>query len=365
MSVHKDHKRNTWYFVVRIDGKQYKRRNKDWTLKRHAVEAEREFLTDYNKGNTVLSTDTFKEVSDKYLKYVELNRKDSTIRNIRNTLKKHVLPFFGDKQVSNIKLEDIETFQNAILNTTYMRNGKKVQYSNSHIAYIQNITNAVFKYAVRHRVILYNPFDRVETAQKQTPDIKREITIITQEEFNNFIDQIEDITEKALYSVFFWCGLRSGEALGLNIEDYNKQDKTLNIYKSYSNHEQLITSTKTGNNRIVDVPIQCATLIEELIDSYSKFDYKGSFPLFGFTQRLSKTTLTRKKNEYIKQANVPYFTFHELRHTHVSTLIQLGMRDIDIAKRLGHSVAMVNETYGHLFAADREKLINKLNNMSK
>ena len=121
-----------------------------------------------------------------------------------------------------------------------------------------------------------------------------------------------------------------------------------------------MTSTKTGNNRVVDVPKQC--YINRRVNSYSKFDYKESFPLFGFTQRLSKTKLDRHKKEYIKQANVPYFTFHELRHTHVSTLIQLGMRDIDIAKRLGHSVAMVNETYGHLFDSDREKLI-MLNNM--
>lgn len=363
MSVHKDHKRNTWYFVVRIDGKQYKRRNKDWTLKRHAVEAEREFLTDYNKGKTLLSTDTFKEVSDKYVEFAKIHRKPGTVSNIQIALNKHILPFFQDMIIKDIQLYDVEEFQNYLLNKKYKYKGNLINYSNNYLSSIQLIAKSVFDYALKHRIIKYSPFQQVETAKKQTPDVKRKVAILSIEQFESFISVIEDLTHLALFSTLFWCGLRIGELLALDIKDYNPNNKTLNIYKNYSSHHQVVTSTKTGNNRVVDVPKQCYTLIEELIGSYSKFDYKESFPLFGFTQRLSKTKLDRHKKEYIKQANVPYFTFHELRHTHVSTLIQLGMRDIDIAKRLGHSVAMVNETYGHLFDSDREKLIDKLNNM--
>lgn len=363
MSIHKDHKRNTWYFAVRIDGKQYKRRSKDWTLKRHAVEAEREFITEYSKGHKVLSTDTFKEVAGKYLNHIKLYRKIGTLKNKELTLKNHILPFFGDMVMIDIALKDIEDFQLYTLEKTYTRKGEEVLYSNDYMATIQLRAKEVFTYAVMHRIINFNPFDQVEIVRRHTPDTKKEVTIITKEEYDRFIDVVEDKTERALFSTLFWCGLRIGELLALDISDYNRSSKQLNIYKSYNNHQQQISTTKTGNNRIVDVPQQCQEDIEALLDSYKEFEYKSDFPLFGFTRRLSKSTLERSKQRYIEESGVPYFTFHELRHTHVSVLIQLGMRDIDIAKRLGHSVVMVNETYGHLFPSDKEKMMNKLNSL--
>ena len=134
MSVHKDHKRNTWYFVVRIDGKQYKRRNKDWTLKRHAVEAELEFLTDYNKGKVLLSTDTFKEVSDKYVEFAKIHRKPGTVSNIQIALNKHILPFFQDMIIKDIQLYDVEEFQNYLLNKKYKYKGNLINYSNNYLS---------------------------------------------------------------------------------------------------------------------------------------------------------------------------------------------------------------------------------------
>lgn len=62
---------------------------------------------------------------------------------------------------------------------------------------------------------------------------------------------------------------------------------------------------------------------------------------------------------------IPYFTFHELRHTHVSILIDLNMKPKDIAERLGHSVEMVNNTYSHLFPERKDLLLDKLNDISK
>ncbi|WP_370456907.1 MULTISPECIES: tyrosine-type recombinase/integrase [Erysipelothrix] len=56
-----------------------------------------------------------------------------------------------------------------------------------------------------------------------------------------------------------------------------------------------------------------------------------------------------QEKENLFDAEVLYFTWHDLRHTHVSTLIDIGWEAKDISERLGHSVHEVNETYGHLF----------------
>lgn len=125
-----------------------------------------------------------------------------------------------------------------------------------------------------------------------------------------------------------------------------------------------LTTTKTGNDRHVDIPKECLNDIQELLSHYeNKYTIKPDYCLLGLENRLTGTTINRHKKKYIEDAGLPHFTFHDLRHTHVSTLIQLGVRPIDISKRLGHSVELVNNTYGHLFESDKENIINKLDNM--
>lgn len=42
----------------------------------------------------------------------------------------------------------------------------------------------------------------------------------------------------------------------------------------------------------------------------------------------------------------------------------MGFNPFEIAKRLGHTVEMVNETYGHLFQEAQQNMINKLDELS-
>lgn len=366
MSVHKDKKRNTWYFVVRVNGRQRKVRNKNWRYKRQALAAEAEYLKKINSGLLLNEEVTYDDLANRYLNFIKINRKPSTVYNVDRANKNHIEPFFKNKKIKNITLADIEDFQSYILNKTYTKNGKKTHFSNSHLRSIQSIANTIFNYAQNHRIINFNPFAQVDFVQRKEPEVKKEITILTKDEYDKFdavIDPKKDLTNKSLFSILYWCGLRIGEALGLNIEDYDREKKTLHVYKNYDSHSQSITTTKTGKGRQIDVPDVCANNIEALLDTFKQAEHTKDMPMLGFPLRLSKTTLARHKQEYIDEAKIPYFTFHELRHTHVSTLISLGMRDIDIAKRLGHSVEMVNNTYGHLFPSDRQKLIDKLNKL--
>ena len=226
MSVHKDKKRNTWYFVVRIGDKQYKRRSKDWKSKKIALEAERQFLNDFDNINIADSELTFKEVYERYIKYIKTVRKASTVKSVSVTLNKHAVDFLGEMKIAKITTFDIENYQSNLLNKTY---GDNQKYTSRYLSKVQTYTKLVFDYALRHRIIPFNPFDPLETAKHQEADKKKEITILTQEQFKQFLSVIEDKEDRALFSLLYWCGLRIGEALGLSIEDYNKASKMLTI----------------------------------------------------------------------------------------------------------------------------------------
>lgn len=59
--------------------------------------------------------------------------------------------------------------------------------------------------------------------------------------------------------------------------------------------------------------------------------------------------------------DVPYITFHDLRHTHASMLIAAGVDPVDVSRRLGHeSVAFTMRTYAHFFERQRRRASKSL-----
>ena len=57
------------------------------------------------------------------------------------------------------------------------------------------------------------------------------------------------------------------------------------------------------------------------------------------------------------------FCFHELSHSHVSLLIDMGFSPHLIAERIGDTVQMVNRTYGHLYPDRHGEVAEQLERM--
>lgn len=83
--------------------------------------------------------------------------------------------------------------------------------------------------------------------------------------------------------------------------------------------------------------------------------------VFDFTKSLIRGTMKRCS----ERAGVPLIRIHDLRHSHVSLLIDMGFTPILIAERIGDTVQMVNNTYGHLYPNRHEEVAEKLNNLIK
>ena len=65
--------------------------------------------------------------------------------------------------------------------------------------------------------------------------------------------------------------------------------------------------------------------------------------------------------KHAKLAGVKAIRVHDLRHSHASLLISLGVNILAIAKRLGHKDAtQILETYGHLYPDFQAEIVDKL-----
>jgi len=62
-----------------------------------------------------------------------------------------------------------------------------------------------------------------------------------------------------------------------------------------------------------------------------------------------------------KETGVKRIRLHDLRHSHVSLLIEMGFSAVAIADRVGHESIDITYRYAHLFPAKGKEIADKLN----
>ena len=187
----------------------------------------------------------------------------------------------------------------------------------------------------------------------------REMLFWTKDEYRKFSDAMMDkpISFYA-FEVLYWCGLRMGEMLALTREDFDFEKKTVRISKSYQriDGKDVVTDPKTPkSNRIVQMPDFLADEIRDYIKSlYGIDDDERIFPI-------TKTYLHHEMNRGCKETGVKRIRIHDLRHSHVSLLIELGFSAVAIADRVGHESIDITYRYAHLFPTTQKEIAQKLN----
>ena len=61
-----------------------------------------------------------------------------------------------------------------------------------------------------------------------------------------------------------------------------------------------------------------------------------------------------------KETGVKRIRIHDLRHSHVSLLIEMGFTAVDIANRVGHESVKITYRYAHMFPSKDEAIAKKL-----
>ena len=159
------------------------------------------------------------------------------------------------------------------------------------------------------------------------------------------------------FEILYWCGLRLGELLALTAADFDFDKSTVRINKSYQRigGEDIVTDPKTAKSiRTVRIPDFLAEEIKDYIKSlYGMGNDERIFPI-------SKNYLHREMSRGCKAAGVKRIRIHDLRHSHVSLLIEMGFSAVAIADRVGHESIDITYRYAHLFPTTQQEIANKL-----
>lgn len=165
------------------------------------------------------------------------------------------------------------------------------------------------------------------------------------------------------FEILYWCGIREGELLALTPSDFNYERKTLRIDESYQRIKQrdVITCPKTQkSNRVINVPDFVCEEIKDYLDTL--YGIQSNERIFSM---ISKSSLNKQIKQGAKTAGVKQIRVHDLRHSHVSLLIDMGFTALAIGERLGHETVEITFTYAHLFPSRQAEIADKLNEIRK
>ena len=351
MAVYKEEKANTWRVIYRYtdwNGERKHTQKRGFKTRREAQAWEHEQL---NKKNADLDM-KFKSFVELYTADVKTRLKENTWATKEHIIRTKLEPYFGQLKMCSITPQQIITWQNELIN---YRDEQGRAYSPVYLKTVNNQLSAIFNHAVKYYNLRENPCKKAGSMGKKK---NREMQFWTKEEYLKFAGAMMD---KPLsyyaFEMLYWCGLREGELLTLTPSDFDFEKRTVSITKSYQrlNGQDLITTPKTEkSNRVITMP----KFLSDEIQDYLKMLYDIEPDARMFT--VTKSYLYREMERGAKEAGVKRIRVHDLRHSHVSLLIDMGFSATAIADRVGHESIDITYNYAHLFPSKQTEMADRL-----
>jgi integrase len=120
--------------------------------------------------------------------------------------------------------------------------------------------------------------------------------------------------------------------------------------------KDIITSPKTAkSNRTIKMPeFLCEEMQDYLRQLYRVQPDERIFPV-------TKYFINHEMIRGCKASGVKKIRVHDIRHSHVSLLINMGFSALAIGERVGHEAEKITYRYAHLFPTVQTEMADRLN----
>lgn len=324
MSIRKNpnRKRNPWECRWSEEGKHYSR---SFHTRKEAEQFDAERKAAMNGVGGYRVKDEKVTLNDCAEKFLSQKKKVSTTLRNRDIYKRHIQPFFGALPIRQIRHSDVQK-----LVDTWAEMGLSARTILRHLA----VLSAIFTLAERDGIIVRIP----------TKGISRPVAL----EPHRYAMSVEEVQKLRMaihsnYEAFLYTlaetGMRVGEAINLNIEDFDWKAGTLKIAGS---------KTKAGI-RTVHISKTTQNLISSHIQTTGRTMANQSEPLFVSHKTDPETGLvigarinysnfrTRIFKVAATAIGLPELQPHDLRRTAATLLVAAQTPQKVIQERLGHA----------------------------
>nr|WP_288975802.1 tyrosine-type recombinase/integrase [uncultured Shuttleworthia sp.] len=356
MSVYRDSKTGTWRVIYRYTdytGERKQTQKRGFTTRREAIAWEHEQII-----KTAACLDmTFGSFYERYAADIRPRLKENTWNTKEHIIRTKILPYFQNRKMIEIKSRDIVAWQNELL-TCRDKTGKP--FSQTYLKTIHNQLSALFNHAMKFYGLRANPARQAGNMGKEE---RKEMLFWTQEEYRKLADVMMDKPQSYYaFEMLYWCSIREGELLALTPADFDFSAGTVTINKSYQRirGRDVITDPKTPkSNRTIQMPDFLTEEMQEYLELLYGIEEKDRM----FT--VTKSYLHHEMDRGAKEAKVKRIRIHDLRHSHISLLIEMGFSAVAIADRVGHESIDITYHYAHLFPSTQTEMAKKLGGLHR
>lgn len=151
-------------------------------------------------------------------------------------------------------------------------------------------------------------------------------------------------------------GCRLGEAIALDVSDWNPATAEVSITRTYSRRYGVRPPKSPHSVRTVRVPHHAHRAVRDAVGKRKT----GPLVKGEESTRVAESGLQRAWAKVLTELGLPYRKLHTLRHSYASALIAAGDGPADVAKYLGDTVMTIVQTYLHPTSKDPSRTMERL-----
>lgn len=307
-----------------------------------------------NKTNPKIRTDN----ESRNISYNESNIDLNILSNIESNIEsklKTLKNYMLRKGYSSNTIRSYSSHLHCFLR--YTNNEVSLNQANNYILYLVNrsysyshcnqVINAIKLYAKISKTIDYNQFKFYPRPRNNSLLPK----VLSKGEIKLVFDQVTNTKHRCELMLAYSCGLRVSEVANVKVKDIDSKRMIVLISQSKGNKDRITTLSEK--------------MLQELRIYYKK--YRPNIWLFenpSKTGPISTRSLQNIFNKAVSKANIKkQVTFHSLRHSYATHLLESGVDLRYIQELLGHANSKTTERYTHVSTRSLTKIKNPLDTL--
>ncbi|MFC0188433.1 tyrosine-type recombinase/integrase [Fictibacillus aquaticus] len=360
---------NRWSFTVDIgkDSKTGKRKQKTlsgFPTKKEAQKAAAELIAKIESGNFINPSKT--ELRTFLIDFVENqykpNVRSNTWKRAEVIVNNHLVPSLGHLKLKDIKPAHIQNYF-----TEKLEAGLSANYINI----MNQLLKKALDVAVKWELIEKNPAQVVQAPKR----FKSKFDVWTTQEAQDFLSHMKGKKYYPVYLLAIYTGMRKGELIALRWQDISLDNETLQVNRTFvfTDYKPSFNEPKTASSiRTIHLPTLVLQELKRLLvkakeQKLSRGELWASSDLL-FTTRTGNVVMPNQiQKDFAKACEslcLKRIRFHDLRHTHATMLLQMGVHPKVVSERLGHSSIQITlDTYSHVLPSMQESLVKDLDNL--
>jgi len=373
MKGHVKRRGSTWTIVYDlgrdIDGKRQQKWKGGFKTKKEAEARLNKVLHEINSGAYVEPKRI--SVADYLRKWLkedaEHNVTGRTYVRYREIVEKHLIPELGRYILPDLAPAQISTYYHEALSSGRLngKGGLSAKTVRQHHA----ILRRALERALQLQMINRNPAAAVRPPKPR----HREMKALNDVQIAELLRSVEGTQNYIPILLAATTGMRRGEIFGLKWQDVDFDKSIIYVHRSVQVVDGQVSfkepKTQKGRRGIVLYPYVIEALKRHRIDQKeqrlkmgSSFQDNDLICARADGSIMNVDTFSKTFSQIIRRTGLPPIRFHDLRHTHATSLLKQNTNPKIVSERLGHAnINITLDIYSHVLPGMQEQAVQKVN----